>query len=248
MSFPNTLYGPVRLAATPTQTHPLGSRLVFPDGRIFRYAKAGAVALDVAKVCQESVVVTGHDTGLVVAAAAIGATTVTVTNATTAITKDMYKGGYLFVNSAANPGAGQVCKIESHPAESTGSGTVVITLAQEDALRVALTAASTVGLRKNQFDSVLVAPTAVTGIPVGVSPHAVIASYYFWAQTRGTCAVLTNGTVIRGLTVTPSATTPGAVDVYPLNSVDGGGQAPVIGIVQTVGATTDYSLVFLTID
>ena len=250
MSFPTEIDGHVRewLVESSTQRNlPLGTRMKLPDGRIFRYAKNAAVALSRGRLCQESVVVSGHGVDLAVAAAAaIGATTVTLTNATTAITLNEYAGGYLWVNDV--DGEGQIAKIKSHPAESTGSGSVVITLEDEDALLVALTTSSQVGLRYNPYKNVVVAPIATTGIPVGVTPLAVTASYYFWLQTRGPAAVLGNGTLIRGLTVIRSVTTAGAVDVHPLNSVDASGQEPVIGMVESVGVTTDFSLVFLTLD
>ncbi len=248
MSFTNTLYGPLgsRLVATAAQKCPLGTRLVLPGSRVFHYTKAGAVALDIGKVMQQAVVTSGHTKDLAVAAvAAIGATSVTITNATTALVKDDYAEGYLFVNNEA--GEGQICTIKTHPAEATGSASCVITLEEEDALTVALTTASKVGLRVNEYKNVVVNPTTITGIPVGVTPIAVPLSYYFWLQTWGPANVLTNGTVIRGLTVVPSGTTAGAVDVYPLNSVDTSGQQPVVGTVMSVGATTEYSLVFLTL-
>lgn len=248
MAFPNTVYGRLGDAKAESSTAklPLGTRMVLPDGRVYRYTKNGAVALSIARLCQESVVVSGHGVDLAVAsAAAIGATTVTLTNATTAITANEYAQGYLFVNDV--DGEGQICTIKSHPAEATGSGSVVMTLEAEDALTVALTTSSQVGLRYNPYKNVLVNPTTATGVPVGVTPISVTANYYFWLQTWGPAAVLTNGTVIVGKTVAPGATTPGSVDVYPLNSVDASGQQPVVGIVQTVGATTEYSLVYLTI-
>ena len=247
MSFPVDTPGPVAgiWGESATQRHPLGTRMALPDGRVYRYALNGAVALSIARLCQESVVISGHGTDIVVAAAAaIGATSVTITNNTTAITANMYKDGYLLVNDEA--GEGQLCKIKSHPA-ATATASCVLTLYDEFALTVALTIASQVGLRKSSYQDVVVNPTTPTGIPIGVCPIAVTAAYYFWLQTWGPAAVLTNGTVIRGLTVAPGATTAGSVDVYPLNSVDGSGQQPVVGWVETVGATAEFSLVFLTL-
>ena len=248
MSFSSTIYGPLadRLDESSTQRQPLGTRLILPDGRVFRYCKNGGVALSIGRLVQEAVVTTGHDKDLAVAAAAaVGATAVTITNATTAIVANDYKEGYIFFNTAA--GVGQICTIKSHPAEATGTGSCVITLEDEDALKVALTTASKAGLRKNIFDDVVVAPTTATGVPIGVCPNAVTINYFFWLQTWGPAAVLTNGTVLRGKTVIPGATTDGSVDVYPLNSVDASGQQPVVGTVMTVGATGEHSLVFLTL-
>lgn len=249
MSFPLTITGPYDGWLTPTSTQkmPLGSRMVFPDsGRVFHYALAGALDLAIGRVMQEAVVTSGHTKDLVPAAAAIGAATVTLTNSTTAVTKDMYAEGYLFINAGA--GAGQIATIKTHPAEATGIGNFCVTLEDEDALKVALVAAtSKVGLRKNLYKDVVVAAIAKTAPPIGVTPCAVTAAYYCWLQTWGPCAVLTNGTVIVSLNLAPSGTTAGSVDVYPLNSVAASGQEPVIGWVMSVGATAEHSLVFLTI-
>ena len=248
MSFTGTLYGHnnARLLTHTKQRLPLGTRLITPNGNVYRYCKAGAVALIAGQLMQESVVASGHGSDLAVAsAAAIEATTVTITNSTTAITADMYKEGSLYVNDV--DGEGQICTIKSHPAESTGSGSCVITLEAEDALVVALTVSSQVGLRKHPYDSVIINPTTPTGIPVGVACRAIAASYYGWLQTWGLAAVLCNGTLLLGKTVVPGASTAGSVDVTPLNSSDTDGQAPVVGRVSRVAVSTDYALIFLTI-
>ena len=179
MSFPTVIYGSIkdRLNTTVAQVSPLGTRLILPDGRVFRYAKAGGTNLSIGQVMQEAVVTTGHTKDLAVAAAApIGSSSVIVTNSTTAITANMYAEGYLFVNDEA--GEGQLCTIKSHPAEATGSGNCVITIADEDALTIALSTISQVGLRKNLYKDVVVAPITVTGPPLGVTPCAVTANYY----------------------------------------------------------------------
>jgi len=247
MGFTGTIYGPMAGWLTPTsaQRLPLGTRMVTADGRVYRYAKAGALDLAIGKLMQECVVATDHLKDLVPAAAVIGATAVTLTNgASTTITADLYKEGYLFVNNEA--GEGQICKIKSHPAIAVNVAGV-ITLEDEDALTVALTTASRIGLRKNAYDGALINPTTATGIPIGVTPGAIAATRYGWLQTWGPCNVLTNGAVLVGKTVSPGGTTPGSVDVYPLNSGDNNGQEPVVGYVMSVGATTEYSLVFLTL-
>jgi len=248
MAFPLTIQGPYQGWLTPTSTQkcPLGAYMVFPDGRVFRYAQAGAVNLAIGRLMQQAVVTSGHTKDLAVpAAVAVGATAVTITNKTTAITANMYEEGYLFVNDV--DGEGQNCKIKSHPAESTGTGSCVITLIDEDALIVALTTSSQVGLRKNPFDDVVVNPTTITGIPVGVTPVAMTALRYGWLQIAGPAAVLTNGTVVLGKQVSPSGTVAGAVDVRPLNSGDTDGQEPPVGYVMSVAADTEFSLVYLTL-
>ncbi len=225
-----------------TKKLPLGTVMELGDGREFVYSRAGAVALDAGKVMQQAVVISGHTKDLVPAATAIGARAVTLTNATTAITADMYAEGSLFVNAGA--GLGYRYRIKSNAAESTGSGTCVFTLEEDDQIQVALVAASSkIGLRKHLADGAIVAPTTFTGIVAGVTVVPVTALYYCWLLIKGTTAALTNGTVIVGMAVNRSETTAGAVDVYPLNSVDTSGQQPAIGFVESVAASTEYSLV-----
>ena len=244
MSFPETivLYPGLEKVIRSTQgSTPLGQRAIM-GGRSFRWAHNASVALSTGRLLQESVIVSGHGSGLVVAsAAAAGARTITLTNATTAITANQYAGGQLLLTT------GHAYQIKSHPAESTGSGSVIITLEDDDVLAVAVAVTETAALRVNSYEDVIVNPTTPTGAPVGVAPVAVTADYYFWAQTWGLAAVLTNGTIIVGYTVTPGATTAGSVDVCPLNSVDASGQQPMVGVVSRVIATAGYSLIDLRI-
>lgn len=227
----------------------LGQYMGLDDGRLYRWSQSGSVALSTGRLLQQAVVVSGHGNNLAVqAASAIGDRTVALTNSTTAITLDQYAGGFLTINDAgADAGEGLIYRIKSHPAESTGSGTVIITLADDDGIVVALTTNGQAGLRKHPHDEVLVNPTTPTGIVVGVCGMPVTADFYFWAQVRGSCPVLINGVVIVGLQVTAGATTAGSVDVQPLNSVDGSGQERVVGHVETVMASTEFGGVYLTI-
>ena len=238
-------------AESVTQLLPIGTALITDDG-VFRYAKNGAAAVTIGKLLQQAVVASDHLKDLAVAAAAaVGATSVTITNgATTAITADMYKDGWLFVNDAVGEGAKY--KIKSHPAAAVGAS-CVITLV--DPIEVALTTLSQVGLRKNLYDGVVVNPTTQTGIPVGVVNHSSFtAAYYAWIKTKGIVALLTNGTVIVGRMVAPGATIPGSVDTYPITLVEGApntyapGDNPCVGVVMSVGADTEYSLVKIDLD
>lgn len=244
MSFPLKIQGTwgQQFNTTVGKKLPFGTVMELPDGREFVYARNGAVELAAGRVTQQAVVVSGHEKDLVPAVTAAGATTVSLTNATTAITANMYAEGSLWVSDGA--GEGYSYHIKSNPAEATGTGTCVFTLEEDDAIQVALVVAtSKVGLRKAKCDGVLVAPTSFTGVVVGVTSCIVAASYYCWLLIKGAGSVLTNGTLVLGRGVTRSETTAGAVDVLPLNSVDTGGQQPMLGFVETLSATTNYTLV-----
>lgn len=220
---------------------PTGSALITDDG-VYRYAKCGGVAVAIGKLLQQAAVTSGHQVTMAVAATAtVGATSVTITNSTTDITADMYKDGYLYVSDA--PG-GAIYKIKSHPASTATNSSVVITLV--DPIEVELTTSSKVGLRKNIYDGVIVNPTTKSGIPVGVVNHSSFtAEYYAWIKTKGIVSLLTNSTVVVGEPVVAGNTTAGSVDAY---NEDGASNNVIVGLVQTVGATTKYSLIKIDLD
>ena len=78
----------------------IGTKGLMPDGRVFRYSKA-AEAITAGLMCQNSLAIANHDMDLVTAAAAVGASTITVTLGGTAVTADQYKGGTIYVNDDA---------------------------------------------------------------------------------------------------------------------------------------------------
>ncbi len=222
----------------------LGTVMAFQDGREFVYFKAGGTDTVAGTVQQQAVVISGHDVNLVpTTTLAIGATTITLTNVTTAITANQYAEGYLWGNDV--DGEGYSYKIKSNAAESTGTGVASFLLEESHGLRVALTTSSKVGLRVHPCSSTVIAPTAETGCVVGVAVRVVTTLYYGWLQKKGTCAILTNGSLVVGEGVVRSATTPGSVDAY--NESGGATNALPIGDVQTVGASTQYSLINLNI-
>lgn len=219
----------------------LGSELVLPDGRKFRFVKAGATATVAGSLYQAEVPGANFDE-LAVAAAAVGASTVTVTNGATAITANMFKGGFLNVEDDA--GEGRAYRIKSHPA-AAGSATCVITLEAE--IQEALTTSSTVGLTKHPCSAVIIHPSPPTAKLVGVAVSDIPAANWGWVQFYGPCSVLTDGTVVIAASVMASNGTDGSVEAWGLTEA-----APPteissgkIGEVMEVAATTEYSLIFL---
>lgn len=245
-SFDNTIWGSegMQYLNEENKNHPFGTMLKFIDGQEFIYAQAGGLALAAGTLQQQAVVVSGHEADLAVPTArSVGDTTVTLTNSTTAITANQYAEGYLFVNDAgAGTGEGYKYKIKSNLAESTGSGVATFVFEEGSALRIAWTTATQCGLRKYPTDETLIAPTAETGVLVGVAVRVVTANFYCWLQKKGPCVVLTNGTLVKGSQVSRSTTTPGAVD-----TLNGDGTVPNIGECMSIGGSTEYSLISLDI-
>lgn len=223
------------ISNTSTAQTNLGARVVSADGRVYRYAKAGAVALVPGTLLQAPVEITNHQ-DLVPAATAIGATSVTVTLGATAATANYYAGGWMMVT--VTPGEGYQYKIKSHPA-ADASATLVLTL--EDPIQVALTTASNVDLVVNPYNGVLINPTTATSSVVGVAVYPISIGYFGWIQVHGPCNVLNDGGSTVGTNVSASNGTAGAVEAAVTAQA-------AVGYAMTGIATTEFGAIFLRIE
>ena len=230
-----------------TKQFPLGTILIYND-RMFRYCRAGGTNLAAGKiVCTRDKAHATNHLNLSCAAAAIGATTVSIETAGTDIVENEYAGGYLYVNDGT--GEGHNYKIKSHPAhDHSDDATCVITLF--DPILVALVASGTsqVSLAHNKYEKLIVAPgtTPLTGQTVGVPQILITANYYGQVQVRGPAACLVSGTVVIGDSVchTISGGTAGALIARVADSA-AQRVARTVGQVMQVNATTEYALVDL---
>ena len=85
-------------AESSEQRHPLGTVLWDPSGgRMWKYAKNGAVALVMAGLVQSKVPIAGHE-DMPVQTEVSGATSIRITPATTPIVVKTYDEGFLWVN------------------------------------------------------------------------------------------------------------------------------------------------------
>jgi hypothetical protein len=220
------------LFSTSSVAYHANGELVFsPDGRQFRYCKAGGTTLVPGKLQQSAAEDTTNFQNLAVAAAAIGATSVTTTTTVT-LTANQLAGGLMIITTST--GAGYVYRIKSHPAVTTA----VVTIALEDPILVALTTSSRIDVHPNLYDGVIVNPATASSTPVGVAIYPVTNAQYGWLQVKGAAPVLADGTVVVGTSVCASNATAGAVEAFT------GVQAPV-GLAITGGATTEYVQVAL---
>lgn len=211
----------------------LGSRAVASDGREFRYAKAGAVALVPGTLLQAPAEITNHQ-NLAPAVAVAGATQITVTLGATAVTANQYAGGWAVITTST--GVGYQYQISGHPAAALSTA-VVLTLVEP--LQTALVAAtSKVDLVANPYSAVIINPATATSAPVGAAVYPIAIGQFGWIQVKGPAAVLADGTVVVGTGVVASNATAGAVEALT------GVQAPV-GTALTGIATTEYGLVNL---
>jgi hypothetical protein len=225
----------------------LGTRREMPDGRVFRYSLLGASNVAAGRVVQSVVPTSAHVNIAVQAAAAVGDLTVNVSLGATAVVADEYADGYLYVNDAGadTTTEGYLYRIRTHPAAAL-STTLAVTLYNDNPVKIALTTNSEVSLIHNEFRAVIIHPSPPTARPVGVCPVAVTAGQYFWLQTRGPAAVLTEGTIALAKSVVCSSTTDGAVAPWVLTEATPNTEiTAVVGFPISVNATTEESLVFV---
>ena len=216
----------------------IGTKGLMPDGRVFRYSYAGE-AITAGLICQNSLAIANHDMDLVTAATAAGSSTIAVTLGGTAVTKNQYKGGTIYVNDGA--GEGQSFRIGAHAAVDS-SGTFTVPLEGRQTVKTALTAASLCGVKANPYNGTLIYNTTPDGIPTGFTCTDVASGAYFWQQTYGDGTALVNGTVVLGQCVVPGTTTSGSVDAHVATGDD---NMNVALVCSPISVTTDYQHVFI---
>lgn len=224
-------------SSSATQAHQFGEKMSGPGSAVYRYVKAGAADLVAGNWLQAPAQAANHQ-NLSVAAASIGATSITVTLGATAATANQYADGKAVVT--ITPGLGQELNIVGHPAASS-SGTLVLTLAEP--LRVALTSSTRIDLCPNPYNGVIQSPvTTLTGAPVGVAPYIITAAEYGWILVEGLAGALIAGTPGVGLAVVLPGTAAGAA------VIDGAASAtPIVGRMVSTGGDGECNGVFVTI-
>jgi hypothetical protein len=229
------------------QLHPLGTLAMSKDNRLFRYASAGASDLVVGNIIQSAAPIPNHlaNTPPVVA---IGATSFSYTPGATAGAANLYAEGTLMVDTT--PGNGYTYRISGHPA-IVASTAFTLTLDADEAIQIALTASSRVGLHHNPYKTVIQSPTTATGLTAGGACAAItgnsVSENFGWIQTRGPFAALINGTPAVGTALIISGTTAGAVDVATFTTtVEISGR--FIARMMQVGVSTKNNAVYLMLD
>jgi hypothetical protein len=224
-------------AATATPPIAVGTKAITRDGRRFRFVKAGAVDLVVGNILQAAAQIADHQLAAVTATA-VGARVVNVTPAGTGGAANLYAGGYAIIG--VTPNLGDSYLIDSHPA-ITASTAFNLTLAADDAVRVAFTTATKLTLVANPYSGVIQSPvTTLTGAVVGVAVSIIPANGWGWIQTGGPAALLVAGTPGVGLAVVVPGTAAGAA------VIDGAATATqVIGSMMITGADGKCGVVLL---
>lgn len=225
------LYSSSTTAGGPTGGLVLGAKAYTGDGREFRFCLAGGSNLVQGKLQQSAAQVTTNQNISVEAAAAQGATSVSVTIGTTAVTANEFANGWLATSD------GYQYSINSHPA-ADASSTLVLTL--DDPLQAAITTSTTASLIPNDYANVILCPITLTGNPVGVAVFPVTSAQYGWIQVQGPANVLNDAGTAVGLALEASGATAGALKT----AVAGG---TIVGSAMQTLTSTDYGLVNLTL-
>jgi len=222
-----------------TRKERIGTLRITQDGRKFRYAKAGSNALAAGKVSVAADISSDVVNKNPAAAAAIGATQVTVTIGSSTIAENYFQGGYLQVNDST--GEGLQYEIDGSSAVSSGTS---ITISLCDPIMVALTTSSEVTLVHSPYMATIESADE-ENMPAGIPPVAVTAAYYYWAQTGGMAVALQNAAAAVHSMLTLGAT---AGSVAAINSSLDVDQPIFAQMGSTVGVTGEYKPIRLFID
>lgn len=225
----------VRTQSTTQSGVAIGQLASTSDGRAYRYALNGGVALAVAELCINADVDTNVVNKTVAATTAIGAQSVLI-NVSGTVVANAYAGGYFTVSDATGEG---VNYLVTGNGGRTGSGTITVYL--QDPLTIALTVSvSEYTLTQHQYAGVVVSIADQADMPVGIPNIVVAIAGYAWLQTGGSCSVLWDENVVKGLALTTGTGTVGAVE-----ALDGAGE-PQIGVASQAGVDTEHQSAWLT--
>ena len=255
MAFPNTVQGTdgQQYLNVATKGMPYGQKMELPDGRIFRHFLNDGTALVAGFMHQAIAGDAEFDDDAVQAIAAVGATTISLTNGATALAKDELENGYVLFYTESTPSTLLGCyPIKANQVETTGGQTFKIYLEGSDGLVTALTASDKYSVVHNLYYKTVVwannaAPTAKV---VGASVRIVTASYYGFLQTRGICNLLCDD----GAAFDPGDSLAGgasdfATDGYKDQSADGNDyDVALFGTSCNVGAADTGCFVYLKIE
>lgn len=217
-------------ASSTTAQTDLGQLAFTPDGRAYRYALVGGVALTAGVLLQTAAETTAWE-NLTAVAAAIGDTQIASTSTITA-TANQLAGGYLLIS--VTPGVGQLYGISGHAAYTAAAPTFNLT----EPVRVALTTTSRIDAVASPYSAVIINPAAASGAPVGVSVASAALSTYVWIQVGGVANILNDGGSTVGTNVSASNATAGSVEAAVTAQA-------AIGVALTGISTTEYGAIRL---
>lgn len=243
MAFPNVIHGSEEetLNTYTAERFPVGSKMEIEDGRIFRFAEAGATALEDDELT-EAVAPSANFLDEAVATLAAGVLVLTGVGSTTGNgAVNLFRYGYVWSSTATN--ANPLYRIKSNILITAGATSGTITLFVPTV--AAYAAADTITYIENPWRDIIVATaTTAAGVHTGVPAIDIAANAFGWVQTRGPALVLIAGVVVLGNPVIVSGTA-GAVGPAASQTTNLTG---VIGRCIAVEATTEHGPIFLQLE
>ncbi len=231
---------------------PLGALAETRGGHEFIYAQNGAVALAKNRVVtQKTENAANQDTLQTAYGAAAGVKIFDVLVGTGGgISDGDLIDGYLLVNQGtAVTDEGDMYIIKSNK-WVTGDTVMRVEIADQGGVRNVIAATSNITLVENIYRDLVVMPTTLVGMAIGICQTIVPIAWYFWAQTRGVASCLwdDSDTILIGDPVGSVASgsgTTGAIGLVSSHATD-----PILGHVVSVPVTSgaDYGLVMLNIE
>jgi hypothetical protein len=229
-----------------TQEYRLGTKLVYPDGRIFRYAEAGeTLSKALMTSAQENYAYCDAETQSTYGTSAnVGDIEIDI-DVTTGGSwpENDFAGGYIVNTSGTATCIGDIYRVVANKID--GSDDTKMRVQLETPIRVAWDASSVIYMMKNAYKDVEKFPTTPVGTATGIPLIDVTSGYFFWAQRGGyaPCIVDDGETLVMGDAVGHPATVAdeGACGVV-------GATDHVWGYVVMVAGTDAAALIDLTID
>lgn len=214
----------------------LGTTVVTRDGKVYRWSRAGAVALNPGQLTVNSDVTANAVNRTVARTYAVGATQVIV-DVGGAIAADFFADGYLTISDATGEGVNYLVVGNT---STSGAAEMTVTLAEP--LVTTLTVdVSEASLVRNENDGVVISAVDQADLAVGVPNTSVAAGSYFWNQIQGECSVLADEAVTKGVELTIGTSVAGAVEAIDLIGEQ------TVGVATEALVDTEYRSVKLTI-
>jgi len=226
-----------------TQQYQLGTKLWYSDGRVFRYAKNGTVALSKAYMTSGPAIVANcYDivqTGIGGNVAIGDQEIVVLVTDASAITDDLYAEGFVVANKST--GMGDIYKILACKLLTATTARLLL----ESPIRTAWSATTEIQLTKSSWRDVVVFPTTPTREAAGVPLIDVTIGYYCWLQRGGLAPLIFDAgdTLVAGEKAGAPATAAAAGCVGAPADVD-----QVWGTVAQVGEAGEVAVIDLTLD
>ena len=234
-------FGQSIYAASAEKKERLGTVRIDSLGNLWRYARAGAAALNPGYLAMGEAIAAAHQNEAILAAVPVKtqALTLTVTAGTVIDTNEL-DGGLFMINDGTAQGTAY--EITGNSALAVGGTEVSISLAR--GITEALDTTSEFTLVRSPFWGAIEDKDDLTLPMVGVTPIEVPATYYYWTQRRGLACVLGDSTgATIGQPVIQSNATAGSVEVCA--AVTGG---QVVGYLKYGTVSTEHSPIWLTIE